>query len=388
VVILHIGAPKTGTTAIQWFLQANRDRLDGVSFPRPFWGSQARRMWVYAQFPALASRDARLLGITPEQLPDLCEEYAITVRMALAASGTAVACNELLFSLDDHGIDRIGQLLEPHSIRVVMYIRRQDQLAVSTYLQAIKRDIPRSTVFPTTPGRSYREIIQAWSSLGKVEVRLYDRRLFPEGDVVRDFLRVLAVPVDAEFEWPAGVNPSWGRAQLLLGKVFNHHFPFLDEALLEVQQKERRQDLLRFLARLPRDDAAVATRAQAMAYMRRFEVDNEWVGRHYFPERTSLFSDDFSMYPEDIEAMSPSVEDALDALMELWRFRTEEVADLKKRVARLESAWITKRVRRLLPAPRRMMPKPESKVRGTSAALAPHDGTTPDPVLAVLTPRR
>lgn len=348
MVLIHVGAPKTGTTAIQAFLRTHAERMPGVEHPYPLRGSFARHLFVYARSPRLNSRDAQLLALTPRGLPEFCDRYEAAVRRCLPARGTVVSCNELLFRLDDEGVQRVAGLFGDRKLRVVLYLRRHDELAVSSFLQARKRGIVRRDVFPKAAAPGYRSVIETWSRVGDVTVRLYERALMPGGDVVRDFLSVIGVEPPADAQWVTQSNLTWGRAQLRLGGVLNRHFPFLDPSLSGDQQRLRRADLLRFLERLPSEPAQLVSREQARAYVERFRDDDEWVRRRFLPERGSLFGDDFSRYPPAVPpepAIGP--EELTAALVELWRFRDEEVALLRDRIQALETSRLERRGRML-----------------------------------------
>jgi hypothetical protein len=79
-------------------------------------------------------------------------------------------------------------------------------------------------------------------------------------------------------------------------------------------------------------------RAEAMAFYRSFAKENEMIRMRFFPDKTSLFEEDFSMYPEefdiDAERMKYSASELLEQYKSSQRTLPKPVAALV-RAARL-----------------------------------------------------
>jgi hypothetical protein len=202
-LILHIGTHKTGTTALQQFLYANRERLhaSGFHYATPPHGLQdaneiANALNVghirsvrkfFAEHDRLARRrGAHTTVVSSENFYAMCVLDAMQRRQVCRH---ATECERPL-------IEELKTLM-PEGItvtQVVCYFRRPDRYAESLYSQHVKRGIIFNGTFEeflpiVEPALQYHAYVQAWSDVfGKSNciVRLYEQA---RGDIVSDFLR-------------------------------------------------------------------------------------------------------------------------------------------------------------------------------------------------------
>lgn len=220
VLVIHIGSPKTGTTAIQGFLKTNATPLEkaGLRFIRAGRTNISHNSLVQ---PLLRGRAEDTLDAIRRELVD-------------AHAGTAVLSSEMFFQpaaapvLAEafSGLDR--------EISIVGYLRRPDAYAEAMYKQKVKngRIAPDPVAFLESWRRHlrYGPVVEAYRAAFGAEalrIRPFRRSLFPEGDVVRDFLATCGVEHGDEFSSPdAPSNRSLSRAvSEALGRV-NRHTPF------------------------------------------------------------------------------------------------------------------------------------------------------------------
>lgn len=124
---IHIGAPKTGTTSFQYLMAENRKRLlkNGIYYARTehelfYSKSQHRYLFVAANAGNAAARDALAEEIAEHQAPKN-------------------VISEENFSW---GADAQAAYLEPlrskFDVKILLLVRRQDELAESLYVQMIR----------------------------------------------------------------------------------------------------------------------------------------------------------------------------------------------------------------------------------------------------------
>lgn len=217
-LILHIGTHKTGTTALQRFLYANRERLAAHGFH-------------YATPPHLqeANLIANALNVGKNRAG--CDFFAKHLECARRSGAhTILASAENFYAMSvlaamqrrevctkaverDHSLIETLQSLVPGSIgvsKIVCYFRRPDRYAESLYSQHVKRGIIFDGTFEEflpiiKPALFYDKHMSAWSdAFGESNciVRLYEP---VRADVVSDFVREV-IGIDDIVQFSRGHN--------------------------------------------------------------------------------------------------------------------------------------------------------------------------------------
>lgn len=354
--ILHIGTEKTGTSTLQIFLQANRARLNANGFHYPaFPGStQQTKLAAYAQEDReiddlridLGIRDARSLSAFRERF-----EADARAEVAAHPDKTFIMSSEHCSSRlnGPPSVSRLKGLLDQlfDEVEIAVYLRRQDQVAVSLYSTFLKYGAVRDSVLPdphTEPGRwDYRNMLSFWEGAfgrERVHPRIFDRAELAGGSIVEDFrvrwgLGTGFVPVRDANE---SIEPVAGEVLLRL----NPDFP----PYLNTSKNPMRGELGAWIGNGFPGRGIYPARADAEAFYKRFAEINEAVRREWFPERETLFSEDFGKYPETSASRAFGFDDAVRVTAELWRqARAHEInlhydiAILKGQIAELEGRW-------------------------------------------------
>ncbi|MBM69890.1 MAG: hypothetical protein CME43_10475 [Haliea sp.] len=233
-VYLHIGAPKTATSSLQAMLAAHHDDLlaAGILYPATCRHGDAHHVLV-----------ADLIDkYQANPMPDIWYgdfprgQAWSRLRAELAAAGptvhTAIVSSELFFGQSINIERMLGDIqaaLAGHDVRVLMYLRRQDQLYASFYNQDVKgaRQWPGSAYeFYETHQifqRDYDQVVDMWGAAfghANLRVRPFEPAQWPGGDMVKDFCQVTGLPplraVGAE------PNDGLGANQLYIKRCLNH----------------------------------------------------------------------------------------------------------------------------------------------------------------------
>jgi hypothetical protein len=299
-LVLHIGAPKTGTTAIQSFLTRNQRLLEteyDISIPNPLSYSRAARMYVYATQKMSPRKRAKLRVKSLDEFNREYEEQISDLADSVRAP-TAICSNELLFGLRKPDVERLKHILSSvfSSFHVILYLRRQDLLETAAYLQAYKGGYDRIGAFKAVLKRrrpGYSTVIRTWSTaLGSENVRtfLYDDIMRQDRDIIGHFMRALGVDDISEFSPAVRNNVSWGL-----------HQAYAASAIRQGCKDAPFERIKAFVETIEPGPRYPVRRAEAEAFYRSFAEENEIIRARYFPEKTSLFEEDFSMYPETFE---------------------------------------------------------------------------------------
>lgn len=307
--IIHIGTEKTGSTSIQASLRAIRNSLPerGFAYPSSPGSPNHIRLAVYAAPKVAADRnlgrrealrrghEGPLEEWLPAQLAQEMAQLPDTVH-------SVIFSNEHLHSrvrtLD--AVIRLKQLLDPFfaEYTIVMYLRRQDELAVSRHSTRIKTGGVLPEILPADDGKpdlyyDYGALVDRWSAVfgaNALRPRLFQRSELVGGDVVRDLLQLCGLD---------GVEVPQARANrnLTLSALAEEFVRHLNGKLpREAGAPPRR--LLRTVAALAPGAPLLPERSAVEAFYARYLSGNEQVRRRYFPDRPALFSADFSRYPE------------------------------------------------------------------------------------------
>lgn len=203
-LILHIGAHKTGTTAIQGFLQHSKDALAAAG-------------WDLVDIDGVVN-----LGntISFSRAPDGRAQFRFRPGMldrilaALAAPGRnkIISAEDLFFLNTGEDLARLGAEITALGlqVKIVVYLRNQVDMAISNKAQGAKTTQSAfvfgndtSRVLPeldagTREYLSYHQKLELWKThfpeAGFI-LRTYDRRQLAKGDSVADFVRSCGLPL-------------------------------------------------------------------------------------------------------------------------------------------------------------------------------------------------
>lgn len=305
-LILHIGPMKTGSTAIQRWLGHSHASLSAAGFflPRAL-TSNASRLAVIS----LSRRDGKALTEFDEKR---LADFQAEIGNMPAATPCAIVSGEMLGQKlrTADAVASLRDLLAPYfsDIRVVAYLRRQDQLSLSHYSTALRlgerRARPLHKVF------DFDEMLSAWAEVfgrDAMTVRIFDRKRLVNGDVVEDFASVLGLPFTKTDAKARDENPSLlPNAQAFLARLAaSVRDAGYDRPFMGIRDHDL---IVQLLNKQYAGKGFMPARADAMKFCSQAEDSNERVRRAWFPDQERLFSDDFSAYPEEEVRRMPPVQ--------------------------------------------------------------------------------
>ncbi len=215
--------------------------------------------------------------------------------------------------LDHQGVQNLHDMLAPYADRftVVAYLRRPDQHFASLYSEMIRwGDARRPDLLGMRVSRAhdydYAALLDRWASVfgaEHVRPRLFDRGAGGRFDVVDDFAGLCgATLAPAEEEDARSANPSITfPAQIVLVELAAQ---INNGRETNVQSAEWRNITTAATSALA-GSGWRPTRQEAQAFVARYAERNEAVRRRWFPERDTLFSEDFSDLPEAPMVVQP-----------------------------------------------------------------------------------
>lgn len=290
--ILHIGAPKTGSTLLQKLCFDNRERLaaQGVLYPDVSlrgWGHHDLAFLIAGGYPDWA---------TPQPRP-LVELVADLTAAVGRHNGDVLISSENFFLFPAPAALRTvleeSGALDKRRATVVVYVRRQDAAHESWYNQTIKAQ--GATHDFDACVEQYRSLwdyqlqLDAWSTaFGRdaLIVRPYEEGQLLNASLAEDFLQLINVD-SRGWRFPTErVNSGLNSDALEFQRIVN-------TLPLTVQEKRRfHRDLIEMTARLAGtgvfDERPIIDAARRREILARYEAGNRAVAEAFLG-RTTLF---------------------------------------------------------------------------------------------------
>ena len=210
-IILHVGMGKTGTSSIQYFLRDNRERLAdlGILYPKTPGGGRHGRLGLSVK------PDAETM-VSPEwarQKQSDPAKFRRAFRRRLFAeierSGLSrvLFSDEILFGSSEATLRRLRRFTDriAESLRLVVYLRRQDDHMVSRYQQGVKTGWVlrlREWAQEDMSGLyDYHARIRGHEQLlapTEFVIRRFEPDRFVDGSLYQDFLEAAGIDARAE----------------------------------------------------------------------------------------------------------------------------------------------------------------------------------------------
>jgi len=343
--IVHIGAPKTGSSTLQQFLFVNSAKLaeQGFRFQRnvPNRGSQ------YEYPLAALARIDRLLPGREEQTryssTDLATHKATGAKVEadLAVSRYRWAEPVALFS-SEHILPWLRAVEEVRSldaifrshfedVRYIVYLRNQEDLIVSEYSETLKRgsnQTLQTLIDARTITLNHENRVRLWvEAVGKdrFDVRLLDSSFLKDGDLLADYAAACGFSLEG-LQPPPRVNESLSAPAAECLRIINDRVPqLLEDGRPNPLRKGIVDQLMNLSEGGPKLALTSDQRAQVHAAV---GESNESLRRDFFPDRESLFSPPSERPLADREAL---LEQAVDMATRLIvRLRLGRMAGLSE----------------------------------------------------------
>jgi hypothetical protein len=216
-LLLHIGTEKTGSTTLQRYLSKNGAEL--LSRQNVLYPDDEELFWNHGHFPIAAA----LLPL--EQCDFLPTEKRVGVGRVFAALRgrierekpelTVLSCEQFSSRFKPAAIQRFAEALSDFDVRILIYLRPQEELALSALSTSLKRGrswwFETDQLHPDDSYWNYEKMLNSWASAfseGQITVRPFVRKALVGGDVVTDFLDAAAIQNDAQLQRPGDANTS------------------------------------------------------------------------------------------------------------------------------------------------------------------------------------
>lgn len=220
-VILHVGAHKTGTTALQSTFLQNRDTLarSGVIYPDTNWYRYAHHRLAFALLGRL-DQDKGDASVLSYELDELNAVIAGADKQA-----RIFVSSEELLALPPDAVQRLKDGIECDDIRILAVVRRPDELLLSIYNQKMKSPMNKFEEplhgFVDAPDQLHRDMDQPGCVTTWIDAFGQDRLIlwsYEAANVIPDCLRLLGLSENAITPGPR-INSSVSSAVLEVMRI-------------------------------------------------------------------------------------------------------------------------------------------------------------------------
>jgi hypothetical protein len=282
---VHIGIGKTGTTALQEFFWSNRKEL-------------ARAGICYPKLGVRAGAHHLLSPHVPPFLSNVWDFIDVgqwAPRIASVQRDKILVSSELMaWAAEDVARAFCAKLKEWFDVRVVIYLRRQDNLIMAGYNQQIKagtqkRDI-RAVVQHQLHRFDYERKLRPWSAevgAANMIVRPYEREQFHAGDIRNDFMhRVFGFDIDDGYRCAErNSNPRLSLSAMEYKRLINNLIP---DAAKSCQFNETLLWYSRLVDRTADkmfSGQSILSPEERLEILRKYEPANQMIARKYMGRR-------------------------------------------------------------------------------------------------------
>ena len=211
-LFIHIGRPKVGSSAIQHFLWKNRNALlnEGILYPESIIFQKASHKLALIFQPYLA--DASVVH----------DETASSLYSQINQEADRASVSKLVVSSENYFLinpkEPAKYLREHFDVKIICYLRRQDEVLVSSLIQEIKagaEDMKTDIqAYIKNPDRlallDYEAVLDRWAKeFGQenIFVRVYEPEKM-RGNIFQDFCSVIGVNFEKLVAIEERLNPS------------------------------------------------------------------------------------------------------------------------------------------------------------------------------------
>lgn len=310
--ILHLGTEKTGTSTVQKTFAQNRDALisQGFYFMRSTGNGNDRKLAVYCYDEDQYDDFHRSNGVnTYEKKIEF--EKAFVKNFEEEISNIPSHVHTVIFS-SEHFHSRLQRESQRKKLRallcrffgeflLVSYLRPQVNMAVSHYSTMLKTKGTQSLseyIKQCQPKKYYYDywfFLTGWEKSfpgSDFCVRVFDKKVMAEGDVVSDFCGIIGLNV-WKLEKARDANESVTPTGQELLRIINSKMPVKNQ---DGSINNKRLAIVRIVNKVYAGSGQKPGKDQATKIQAEFSNINEKVRQRWFPEKGNLFEVNFEEF--------------------------------------------------------------------------------------------
>ncbi|CDE43529.1 uncharacterized protein BN648_01729 [Clostridium sp. CAG:411] len=306
---LHIGTPKTGTTSIQYFCKNNSELLAQKGFCYPLFDfkyidSGNSRNGLFLQNAYFTPEGERDLAIEQEYFREGSERVKelFDTYDNIILSDEGIWQTAFVRTRGKDTIDRIRRIAEEggYQVKIIVYLRPQEEYAVSWWNQLIKHSRTSANKITWPYYKKYisryvgldyyGNLLQLEEAFGQenIIVRRFDKKYFKNGRLLEDFLDIFGLDYTDEYEvTQEQKNTRFSDNACEVKRAINK--------IPTVTQKDRIyfQGLLLEVSKvsMERYPSYMMSDREIELFMKKYEEGNRMIAERYIKDGQPLFRD-------------------------------------------------------------------------------------------------
>lgn len=234
---LHIGTGRAGSTSIQVFLRENRERLGelGVLYPRSPGVARHLRLGLFVKSKTELESSPEWYRQKESDPASFRKVFRRRLFSEIENSGLTrvLLSDEILFGSSEQALRRLSRLMHriTETLRLVAYLRRQDDHMVSRYQQGVKigwvvrlRDWAQEDMSSLYDYGGRIRMHQRLLAPTDFVVRPFEPERFVEGSLLQDFLDAARIDARVEdFTQVPNLNTSLDAESVEFLRLLNIH---------------------------------------------------------------------------------------------------------------------------------------------------------------------
>ncbi len=349
---LHVGTPKTATSSIQKFLQINREILEeyGYFFPKllqkyPNVGLNRNAHFMVEVPPAKdgAERGVSESEVLQEGMEQVADAFGKYDHVILSEEGLWRASSYSRKELFPYLKEEAGK--KGYQIKIIVYLRRQDQFVISNWNQCVKHGRAAYTITL----KEYLEFIEEKKGMvlnyaakldqmaeifGKENliVRRFEPQSWVNHSVIHDFMDSIGLTVTDDFQIPSRiVNPGLSENYAEIKRMLNEDPAF---------SRDDAAYLCGFLRNLSAESkkrypCSMLSPKETQELLNRYAACNQRVAEEYIGDGKPLFSGEISQLPKWKKENPYMAEDMIRFLEAVFTTLRCENQNLKQEITSL-----------------------------------------------------
>lgn len=358
---LHIGTPKTATSSIQKFLDENKETLEkhGYCFPKSVY--RYRKVNIRRNGHFLVNKIVKEDGKRDKEQEKICSEKGFDqIADCFHKFDNVIISDEAIWHSSSYFRKNTFSKLKRNAdengyqIKVIVYLRRQDQFLLSRWNQSVKQNFSYAAKltcdeYVLKVQKKERKIFEYASKLDEIAdyigkeniiVRRFQPDSWKDRSIIHDFMYEIGLDVTDEFiELEKEANLRLNNNTTEIKRIINQNQRFTDNEISYLGK------LLREISENnpEKKPTSMLSKEETQKILSEYEQENLRVAEEYCRDGKPLFSNEISdaakWSPQNEEMYIDMIRFFSSAIVQLHREnlqQDEEIKYLKSELKRLE----------------------------------------------------